>query len=356
MQNDKRDIICAGCSHTSFRRLDYERVFKGYTPSSDIFFNNGSYPEAIHRNFGNKVYNAGLMANSVAGSVLSIMSIASRLMREGNNNFSIILQTTDFERQHLYMSNEVRKMKGINKNSKWPVNNNYLFDSKSSGFLQMGGMAGIDEKNYSDCKVILEMGKVYSKYIYSNENCTINGLTHLILLQNFCKVNNIPYKIFKMMDLFSSPIFPFFDLDYKNSETYFKSYFIDKKLPKKEPLGYIKSDAYIYDLFQMLDLDNIWFYSDEYVKYGGFFEWLYKNKEYKEGDDDYIALFVEDVKIDEAYNVSDDIHRIPVTLAKQRMKDGVFRETSHPTYYYWNRFVNEVMKDWDIFKNKKQII
>ncbi len=356
MPDIKRDIICAGCSHTSFRKLLPERVLDGYTPPADKFFYNGSYPEAIHRNFGNKVYNAGLMSNSVAGSVLSIMSIASRLLREGNNNFSVILQATDFERQHLYLSDEVRKFKKIKENVEWPITNNYLFKDNKSGFLQMGGMAQINSKTYTDCDVIMDMGKAYSKHLYSNENCTINSLIHLILLQNFCKVHNIPYKIFKMMDLFSSPIFPFFDIDYTNSDTYFKSFFIDKKLPKKEPFGYVKSDEYIYDLFQMLDLDNMWFYSDENISHGGFFEWIYKNNEYKEGDSDYIALYVEDVSPDMAYMVNDNTHRISIYTAKDKMQKGTFRETSHPTYYYWNKFVNEVMLDWDIFINKKSII
>lgn len=344
-----RDIICAGCSHTSFRKLLPERVLYGHTPNKRKYFFNGSYPESIHRNFGNKVYNAGLMSNSVAGSVLSVMSIASRLMKEGNNNFSIILQSTDFERQHLYLSDEVRKFKKINEKAEWPLTNNYLFKNNTSGFLQMGGMAQITNGVYSDCKIIEKMAKAYSENLYSNENCTINSLIHLILLQNFCKANNIPYKIFKMMDLFSSPIFPFFDIDYTNSETYFKSFFIDKKLPKKEPLGYVKSDEYIYDLFQMLDLNNMWFYSDENVKYGGMFEWMYKNNEYKEGDVDYIALYKEHVDEEQAYTVTDETHRISIDVAKEKMKKGTFRETSHPTYYYWNRFVKEVMIDWNIF-------
>lgn len=236
-----RDIICAGCSHTSYRKLSRELItdgyipnmMYGYTPQTDVYHTkNSSYPEAICRNFGNKVYNAGLMSNSVASSVLSIMSIASRLMRQGNNNFSVILQSTDFERQHLYLSDDVRKFKKINKTSKRPLTNNYLFGDNTSGFLQMGGMSQIND-NYTDCEVIMKMAKAYSEHLYSNENCTINALTHLLLLQNFCKVNNIPYKIFTMMDLFSSPIFPFFDIDYTNHNTYFKSYFIDKKLPKK---------------------------------------------------------------------------------------------------------------------------
>jgi hypothetical protein len=50
-----------------------------------------------------------------------------------------------------------------------------------------------------------------------------------------------------------------------------------------------------------------------------------------------------------AYTVSDDIHRIPIFSAKQKMKHGLFRETSHPTYYYWEKFVKEVMIDWNLF-------
>lgn len=345
-----RDIICAGCSHTNFRTLQTESILNGYIPPIKDNFTNNSYPEAIHRNYGNKVYNAGLISNSVSTSVLSIISIATRLMKEGNTNFSIILQSTDFERQHLYLSDEVRKIKNINKNIKRPFTNNYLFKNNKSGFLQLGGLQGVND-DYTNCDVVFEMAKMYSKHIYSNENCTINSLTHLLLLQNFCKANNIPYKIFKMMDLFSRPIFPFFDLDKTNEETYFKSFFIDKKLPKKEYLGYVKSDEYIYDLFQMLDLNNMWFYSDDNVKHGGMFEWMYKNNEYKEGDVDYIALYKEDVPDDTnmAHTVSDDIHRIPVFVAKQKMKNGLFRDTSHPTYYYWEKFVKEVMVNWNLF-------
>jgi hypothetical protein len=92
-----RDIICSGCSHTNFRTLQKESILNGYIPPIKDSFTNGSYPEAIHRNYGNKVYNAGLLGNSVSTSVLSIISIAQRLLKEGNTNFSIILQSTDLK-------------------------------------------------------------------------------------------------------------------------------------------------------------------------------------------------------------------------------------------------------------------
>jgi hypothetical protein len=346
-----RDIICAGCSHTNFRLLDPIRVLNGYTPSIMENFKNGSYPEVIHRNFGNKVYNLGLMSNSVSTSVLSTISTANRLISEGNNNFSIIFQSTDFERQHIYYSDNVRKLKGIESNLINPKNNNYLLKNNNSGFLQMGGLSTTDA-TFSESKEMLKIAKAYSENVYSNEFCTINSLTHLILLQNFCKVNNIPYKIFYMMDMFSLPIFPFFDLDYTNVDTYFKSFFIDKRLPKKEPLGYVKSDEYIYDLFTMLDLNDMWFYSDENVKYGGMFEWLFKNNEYKEGDLFYTPLYKEDVFYLHhlSSQAKDEKYMVSIDIAKQKMKEGIFRDTSHPTYYYWEKFVNEVMVHWNLFK------
>jgi hypothetical protein len=78
---------------------------------------------------------------------------------------------------------------------------------------------------------------------------------------------------------------------------------------------------------------------------------MYKNNEYKEGDDEYIALYKEDV-IDNnglVFNISDDIHKISINTAKEKIKKGLFRETSHPTYYYWEKFVKEVMIDWNLF-------
>ena len=219
-------------------------------------FENGSYPEVIHRNYGNKVYNLGLMSNSVSTSVLSTISTANRLISEGNNNFSIIFQSTDFERQHIYYSDNVRKLKGIESNLKNPKNNNYLLKNNNSGFLQIGGLATTNA-TFSESKEMLKIAKAYSENVYSNEFCTINSLTHLILLQNFCKVNNIPYKIFYMMDMFSLPIFPFFDLDKINEETYFKSFFIDKRLPKKEPLGYVKSSETLCAIFTSLGTSSL---------------------------------------------------------------------------------------------------
>jgi hypothetical protein len=353
-----RDIICAGCSFTNFRNLQRERILYGHTPPVDRCFTNGSYPEAIHRNYGNKVYNAGLMSNSVSTSVLSIISIASRLLKSGNTNFSIILQSTDLDRQGIYVPDYYRKIKNIKPNTLWPKNNNYLFGNDESGFIQFGGIANIDESKYSECKNVIKIAKSLSENVYTPEYCAINSLTHILLLQNFCKANNIPYKIFFSSNLFDDSVFPFFDLDKTNVETYFKSYFIDKKLPKKKELGSIKSDPYVFDLFSMLDMNDIWFYKTEETNHAGMYEWVFKNNEYKEGDSEYIPLYIEDaahiIQTDDAGRVwpvipDDSKHILPIEKAKNDMKNGEWWDMGHPSYYYWEKFVKEVMVNWNLF-------
>ena len=93
-------------------------------------------------------------------------------------------------------------------------------------------------------------------HLFSFEEAEIKSITHLLLLQSFCKTNNIQYKIFFDFDVLSLPDMNYFELDKTNEETYFKSYFIDKVLTKKEPLGYIKKDEYVYIATNKLNSKN----------------------------------------------------------------------------------------------------
>jgi hypothetical protein len=342
-----RDIICVGGSNTSYRRPDKRRFKDGYCPTFDNNDNIGSYPEAIHTHFGNRVYNLGVAGNTIQSSVLSVLSLANEFISKGNTNFSIIFNCTDFYRQSFYFSDSMRKIKNIKDNLDNPINNNYLFGEDNSGFLLLGGIQNLSKDIYSD-KNLYQIISSYSNNLFSFEDCELKALTHLLLFQNFCKANNIPYKIFFDFDNFSSPTTPWFDLDKTNEETYFKSYFINKQLIKKDALGYIKKDAYVFDLFKMLDLDKCWFYKDENIEYGGIHEWLFKNNEYKDGDDEYIAFFFEDTEMT-PNQLQDRPVKLKVSRAKEKMKNGIFFETAHPTYYYWEKFVKEIMIDWNLF-------
>ena len=338
-----RDIICAGCSFTSFRLLEKEVVIDGITPPMGDIYPLGSYPEAINRNFGNKVYNSGMAGNNIATSVLSIISTANRLLKEGNTNLSVILQCTEFTRQSFYFPSNFQIRRNIGIDTTNVRNNNYLFTDDNSGFFQFGTIGNVSD-GFSDYKEIVEIARAFSDNIYSVEYCYINSLTHILLLQNFCKVNNIPYKIFCKTESFSVPFFPIYKIDESSVENYFKTYFVNKKVAIKNPLSFVKSDAYVYDLFKMLDLDRFWFYEDVDCKYGGITEWVYARNVYREGEDTYIAQYVEDID----GTPVDYEPRYPIQRAKDKMKNGTFCNNGHPTYYYWDLFTKNEITKWGV--------
>lgn len=343
-----RDIICVGGSTTSYRRPDKKR-FNGECPKfGEPDAGTGSYPEAINRLYGNKIYNLGVVSNTMETSVLSAISKAKELINNGNTNFSIIYNPSDLLRHSIYFSDKMRKVKGIKDNLNNPVNNNYLFNNDQSGFMLMGGLQNVSEGQF-DCKNAAKIAKSYSEYLFSIESSEIKSLSYLLLLQNFCKANNIRYKIFFDFDIFSNDSNDYFELDKTNTETYFKSFFIDKKLCEYEPLNYIKNnDAYVYDIFKMLDLNSIWFYEIDNLKYGGFCEWLYKNNEYKENDYSYRPLYIEDISR-ATHTLDDTSYLFPIERIKEQIKNNEFMERGHPTYYYWEKFVKEVMITWNLF-------
>ena len=149
------------------------------------------------------------------------------------------------------------------------------------------------------------------------------------------------------MDFFSSPLMPIFDINTHNTSTFFNSFFIDKKLVKKEQFGSIKLDNYTYDLFKMLDLNDCWFYTDENVKNGGIQEWIFKNNEYKEGDTYYIPLYIEDIS-HLTHELTDNKYILPIDSVLDKIKNNTFIQLSHPTYYYWEKFTKEVIVDWGL--------
>jgi hypothetical protein len=337
-----KDIVCAGCSFTNFDILDERKVIDGLTPQMDGVNPLGSYPEAIHRNFKNKVYNLGMAGNNISTSVLSLISTADRLLNDGRD-ISIILQCTEFTRQSFYLPTSFQIRKDIGGDNSSVRNNNYLFDGSESGFFQFGSLNG-QFNNFSPIESIQNIARAFSEHIYSIEYAYIDSLTHILLLQNYCKVNKIPYKIFCKTESFSIPFSPVFSIDNSNIDEEFKSIFIDKKFPPKKPFSFINSDPYIKNLFGMVDLDNFWFLDDINSRYGGITEWVYLRNEYKEGDEYYTPLVVEDID-GTPTEIKPMFH---INRAKEKIAEGRFNPNGHPTYYYWNKFVNSEITKWEI--------
>lgn len=344
-----REIICCGGSNTSHREAKKDIFYDGCGGYNKWFEFNG-YPEAIRHLYGNTIYNLGVASNSIDAAVLSIISLATKLLKE-KKEISIIYNCNDFYRPSFYLSKSFLNKNGIFK--KIPVNylNNYLFTDDYTGFYLFGGIQNINKNEFGN-DILLNMAKTYSENIFNFEASEIKALTHLLLLQNFCKANNIPYKIFFDFNFFSEKLNTGFDLNRKNEETYFNSFFIERKLYEKTNLDVINKDPYVKDLFDMLDLDNFWFYEDKNYKWGGIHEWIYKNNEYKINDTEYIALYVESLVQCSNWKSeknNDNPFYINVDFTKELMKKNQFFETAHPTYYYWEKFVKEVMISWNLF-------
>lgn len=337
-----KEVVCAGCSFTNFDTLDKKMAYDGITPCVDGVNPMGSYPESIHRSFKNKVYNLGMAGNNIATSVLSLITTADRLLKEKKDIF-LILQCTEFTRKSFYLPSNFQIIKNIGVDDA-VRNNNYLFDEGGSGFFQFGNLAEVGDR-FSSIQSIKDIAKSYSKYIYSVESGYIDSLTHILLLQNYCKVNKIPYKVFLKTESFSIPFYPLFSIPHNsNVDDVFNAIFIKKKLFRKNPLTFINSDPYIKNLFGMLDFDNFWFTEDVDCKYGGITEWVYKRNQYNEGDETYIPLVVEDIDeqpIKHTYQYS-------IQRAKDKIKNGTFNPNGHPSYYYWDLFVKNEISKWGI--------
>jgi len=337
-----REIICAGCSFTNFNTLNEDMITNGVTPEIDGVSPLGSYPEAIHRNFKNKVYNAGMAGNSISTSVLSIISIADRLLKEGKK-VSVILQCTEFTRKSHYFPVSFQIIKNIGGDDSSVRNNNYLFDGSENGFFQFGKLSDVCD-NFSNNKNLVKVAKSIGENLFSIESAYIDSIIHILLLQNFCKVNKIPYKIFCKTESFSLPFAPLFKIDYNNVESQFKSIFIEKQFANKKRLSFINSDPYIKNLFGLLDLDKFWFLDDENCKYGGITEWVYLKNIYRNGDSEYTPLVVEDID----GNPTEFKPMYPIQRVLDKLENNSFNPNGHPSYYYWDYFVKSEMIKWEI--------
>jgi len=337
-----REIICSGCSFTNFELVNEDKVIRGITPEIDGINPLGSYPEAIHRICGHKVYNAGMAGNDIATSVLSIISIADRLLKE-NKDISIILQCTEFTRTSNYLPISFQIRKNVAGDNSSVRNNTYLFDGSDNGFFQFGTLSGV-RNNFSTNENLVNLAKTIGENLFSIEASYIKSLTHILLLQNYCKVHHIPYKIFCKTESFSIPFSPIFEISGETPEDIFKSMFLDKKFTKKKRLSFINSDPYIRNLFGMLDLDRFWFLEDENCMYGGITEWVYSRNVYRYKDTEYTPLVVED--IDGTPTEFKPVY--PIQRAIDKIADNNFNPNGHPTYFYWDYFVQNEITKWEL--------
>lgn len=277
MENVKH-IITNGCSFTrQERRLGFNGNDTDFLNDETKFWR---WPHYIKQNYPNHiVYNLGTPTNDNGVIAQSTIKKISDLLDSGvsPSDIKIIVQWSEQNRNSFFISNDVineydvaAKEKTINDINhsdvdfnKWAHLSAFAeedhFESNWGYYLLTGGYI-IDHIHYPK-----DIINIHAKY-FSHQDSAIRFFTNIILLQNFCKVNNIE-------DIFM------FNLSYNfitdNSPGFYDTFeqvYLDKKLPDFI-IDFKTDNPYISYLYKNIDLTKFWFYENKYTNVGGQLEW-----------------------------------------------------------------------------------
>jgi hypothetical protein len=296
-------IICSGCSFTrQLKRLGLNGTDTDFLEDDFKFWR---WPHHIQKKFPHlKVYNLGNPTNDNGVIAHSVMKKITDLIEDGVNpkNIKVIIQWSDQNRNSFFISNKIADINnskildidetdltnnGLLNFNKWAhlsafAEENY-FDKKKWGYYLLTGGYSVEHINY-----IKDIINIHSKYV-SNEESSIRFFTNIILIQNFCKINNIS-------DIFM------FNLSYnfiiEHEPKYYEkiqNVYINKKIPQFIS-EFKTNNPYISYLYKNIDFENFWFFKNEYTNVGGQLEWavsefdfikdkrLFMEHDYVEGD------------------------------------------------------------------------
>jgi hypothetical protein len=273
----KKHIITSGCSFTrQYRRIGFNGTDSDFLEDEFKFWR---WPHHIQNNYPNyKVYNLGNPTNDNFVIAQSVIKKISDLLKEGISptDIKVIVQWSDQNRNSFFISKDIANLYNIevvNKHEKngedWSHLNafaeNNHFDERW-GYYVLTANAGIN--TYHDLNDVLNF-----KYT-SFEEASIRFFSNIILIQNFCKVNNI-------LDIFM------FNLSYNfitdNSPKYYndiKKIYLEKEVPKFF-ISFKSQNPYLSYLYENIDLGNFWFYKNKNTNVGGQLEWAISEFEYK---------------------------------------------------------------------------
>ena len=273
------DILTSGCSFTSL-----------YHPENRIKKPRPRYPKAqktwsdfLYKK-GHNTINIGVPTNSNTNIVRGLIYHGSQMISEGKK-FSIIAQFSGPTRHEIFISKKetigwdefLPKDLGGNSNEfDWNLTNFTHEDYDKQLWLLTGENFGREFSNQYNRKLCGKWGK----YFFSVEEKQLNTLERIYDLQQFCKSNTIPLKIFFMSN-------NYLELEYFKINENFR---------------------YMHDL---IDWSSVWLYEG----HGGIGEWMYNT--------------IDDADLRYADNPND----------------------MHPSEYTHEKFVDDVILNWEMFKN-----
>lgn len=278
-----KHIITSGCS---FTRQEHRLGFNGTdTDFLKDAFQYWRWPHHIQTEYENyKVYNLGNPTNDNGVIAHSAIKKISDLLKEGisPNDIKVIIQWSEQGRNSFFISNQVAQdfgglAKDRHENDRYDVNrwSHLAAFAEKDHFKERFGYYLLTGNYYptSHIEYPTELIELHAKY-YSHQESAIRFFTNIILLQNFCKVNNI-----NELFMFNLSYNFFIDKEPNIFETVEQVY-IDKKIPSYKT-NFTTTNPYISYLYESIDFDKIWFYEDKNTNVGGQLEWAVANFDYK---------------------------------------------------------------------------
>lgn len=286
--NNKKIIICSGCSFTN--------TFITNPPLTQLLTDKHRWywTDWLQKALGDNylVLNLGNQTNDNASITNIVLHTIQDLIKLGvnSNNIQLLIQWTNPFRMSFYVETDKPKS---------GVHTVKFIDEDTNGFWYLTG--GYNDTNVLDDIIPTEFLQTYLPFYNNKVNCYNRFFKDVLLIQSFCKINNIKWKSFFMNDSFTQDYYEYGNT-YQNVN---KSLSIGDDLLLKKNLFNNTTKKCVWDenynidyLKSMIDFDNFWFYEAEDFKFGGIYEWTIRNYDrnilnsYKE-DGLYYSIFTE---------------------------------------------------------------
>lgn len=322
-------IITNGCSFTrQEKRLGFNCNDTDFLNDEDKFWRWSHHIQKKYPQY--TVYNLGTPTNDNGVIVQSTIKKITELLNSGvsNSDIKVIIQLSEQNRNSFYISNSVATENDClaidditnSDDNKWAHLSAFAEDKHLEtkwGYYLLTGGYNVDHIHYP--KDIIQ---IHAKY-YSNQDSSIRFFTNIILLQNFCKVNNIEdLFMFNLSYNFITDVEPAF---YHTME----QVYLRKELPKFK-IDFKTKNPYISYLYQNIDFTKFWFYKNKYTNVGGQLEWAISEFDYKVDK----RLFMEHTSIDSNLE----------TFCKTPTEYGGC--TGHVSSEMNEKFVNNILKEF----------
>jgi hypothetical protein len=277
------DILTSGCSFTN-QIHPHELCTRGKLWQRPKFPDvNPTWSDFLYKR-GHNTTNLGVPTNSNTNIVRSLIYHGQEKLKT-NKEFSIIAQFSGLTRHQIFVSKKEttnwieflpEACGGNGKEFDWNLTNFTHLDFSEYFWILTGEHSAKDFANPFSSKLC----QMWCKYFFNINEKQLNTLESMYDLQLFCKLNNIPYKIFFMSDNYLE-------------------------------LKFFREDEKFKYMYNLIDWSSVWLYEGT----GGMAEWM-------EGE-------VEDPGVRYMRNPYD----------------------KHPSNYSHEKFVDDVILKWEMFKN-----